>query len=247
MEASKVSIELEDLNGSDVRRGFSAKLNVASLSDLVQLECLSGNACVARVTSIDEVGYLYFRAGRIVHAVSASHVGEAAALEILGWDSGNFEICNAGWPDSESIQGSFQSLLLRAAQTRDEASRPNLLRFPIAKTPAPPAPGRLPSESEETTPPSGVTKVRAAARLDANGQVTMTKGVGADELADATALTLRLAALIGESLGLDRLMAVEATSADQRTLLLLEKDGGALALRAPLDVDVSALRSRYGV
>ena len=79
MEASS----LVELDGRDVRRGFSANLNVASLSDLVQLECLSGNACVARISSSDEVGYLYFRAGRIVHAVSAANVGEAAALEIL--------------------------------------------------------------------------------------------------------------------------------------------------------------------
>lgn len=245
MEASNLSIDVQTLG--EARRGFSASLNAASLADLVQFECVSGSTCVARVTADDEVGYLYFRAGRIVHAVSASNVGEPAALEILGWESGNFEICNAGWPDADSIQLPFQGLLLRAAHTRDEVSRDNLLRFP--KPPSVPnrAAPKPPSVHEELAPASGVTKVRAAARLDPQGEVVMAKGQGASELADAAALTLRLARLIGESLGLDGLMAVESLSSEQRTLLLLEKDGGVLALRAPLAVDLGALRARYGV
>ena len=68
---------------ADVPVGFSANLNAASLSDLVQMHCLSGARCVARVNSGEEVGYLYFREGRVVHAMSPSHVGEPAALEIL--------------------------------------------------------------------------------------------------------------------------------------------------------------------
>lgn len=244
MEATK-SIERDGLG--DTRRGFAASLNAASLADLVQLECLSGTTCVARITAGDDVGYLYFRGGRIVHAVSASNVGEAAALEILSWDTGSFEMCNAGWPDSDSIHAPFQSLLLRVAQARDEGIRDNLLRFPNtnAKAPTPPR-SPLASETEEATPPSGVTKVRAAARLDARGEVRMAKGQGSRELADAAALTVRLARLIGESLGLDGLASVESTSTEQRVLLLLESDGGVLALRAPLEVDLSALRARYG-
>ncbi|MGC4091507.1 MAG: DUF4388 domain-containing protein [Polyangiaceae bacterium] len=249
MEAHSVPFDLEIVDLPEEPRGFSASLNAASLSDLVQLQCLSGNACVARITAGDEVGYLYFRGGRVVHAVSATFMGEAAALEILAWDSGSFEICNAGWPDNESIQASYQSLLLRAAQTRDESGRDNLLRFPgtLNKPLSSPPRRALPSESDETAPQSGAAQVRAAVRLDPNGEVILRKGSGAEDLADATALTLRLSRLIGEGLGLEHLLCVECTSVAQRTLVLVEKDGGALCVRAPIDIDLSALRARYGV
>lgn len=245
MEAT-VPIDLE--SSSDPRRGFSASLSAASLADLVQLECLSGTTCVARITASDEVGYMYFRGGRIVHAVSASNVGEAAALEILSWDAGSFEVCNAGWPDSDSIYAPFQSLLMRAAQARDEGARDNLVHFPSTNMKVPQPQKRAASnEHDEPTPASGVTKVRAAARLDAQGQVVMAKGQASQDLADATALTLRLARLIGESLGLEGLASIEATARDDQLLVLMESDGGALALRAPADADLSALRARYGV
>lgn len=246
MEASHVSIELESV--SEARRGFSASLSAASLPDLVQLECLSGTTCVARITAGDELGYLYFRSGRIVHAVSASNIGEAAALEILSWDSGSFEMCNAGWPDSDSIHAPFQSLLMRAAQARDEGARDNLLHFPNTNMKAPPPQKRsLPSEPDEPTEASAATKVSAAARLDSQGLIVMAKGRAPQELADAAALSLRLARLIGDSLGLDGLSSVESSSRGSQLLVLVESDGGALALRAPVDVDLSALRARYGL
>ncbi len=273
MAATKLPDPLDFDDDMTAPLGFSANLNAQSLSDLVQMECLSGAACVARVSSGDEVGYLYFRAGRIVHAMSSSSVGEAAALEILGWSSGTFELCNAGWPESESIQGNFQSLLLRAAQARDESGRRNLLPFPRSKdepsrTPRParvarneggdppppisrelgrPSPQAQPPTQASAGPASGVARAQAAARLDATGKVLSLQGSGAEELADAMALASRLGGLLGESLGLERLIAIEGTSATQRTLVVIEASGGALGVRAPLDADLTTVRERYGI
>jgi hypothetical protein len=256
-----MTAEIDRAPGADVPVGFSANINAASLSDLVQMQCLSRARCVARVTSGEEVGYLYFRDGRVVHAMSPSYVGEPAALEILAWNAGSFEMCNAGWPDSESIHCKFQVLLLRAAQTRDESGRHSLSRLTPArvdsKATTAPSERRAMNEpieaSPETqrppsvSPASGVTRVHAAVRLDANGTAITTKGAGADELGDAVALATRLARLTGESLGLDQLLAIEAVSATQRTLVVVEKAGTVVALRAPIDVDLSAVRERYGV
>jgi hypothetical protein len=242
------------------RLGFSANLAGAGLSDLVQMQCLSGNRGVARVSSGDEVGYLYFRDGRVVHAMSASYIGEAAALEILAWSSGSFEPCNAGWPESESIQCTFQGLLLRAAQARDESGRHSLIRFPGVRAPSavpPPSEPALattetsvsvpPPESRRTPAPSGVTRVQAAVRIDEHGKPVTMKGSGAEALADSVALAAELAALIGDALGLDRLVAIEATSATQRTLMIVEKSGSMIGLRAPLDVDLTSVRDRSGI
>src|SRR6185503_20275901 len=113
--------------------GFRASLHGASLADLVQMECLSGRERVMRVCSGGEVGYLFFRGGQLVHAVSRRGVGETAALEILRWNDGTFEPCNAGWPERDSISSSWQNLLLIAAQHRDESGRHNLVAFPGAR------------------------------------------------------------------------------------------------------------------
>jgi hypothetical protein len=132
--------------------GFSANINAASLSDLVQMQCLTGTRCVARVTSGEEVGYLYFREGRVVHAMSPSHVGEPAALEILAWNNGSFELCSAGWPENESIDSTFQGLLIRAAQARDESGRHTLSRFPRARVESTPPAARPMNERSEASP-----------------------------------------------------------------------------------------------
>ncbi len=251
----------------DPSLGFAAKLSRASLADLVQMHCLSGSQCVARITCDEQVGYLYFRGGQIVHAMSSLHMGESAALEILSWTTGLFELCNAGWPDADTIQATSQSLLLRSAHARDESGRraPNLIRFPGSRPDsAPPAAEERapmtdrndsPSSSVEpkrsSTPPpgpqSGVTRVQAAARVDAHGTVLSSRGLGAEELAGVTALSVRLARLIGESLGLDQLTAIEGATPAQRTLIVVEKSGSRVGMRAQSDVDLAAVRERYGV
>src|SRR5688500_200777 len=103
--------------------GFRANLSGASLLDLVQMECLAQSSSVFRVTSEHDVGYLYFRGGQIVHAVSSEHSVEAAALEILSWQNGTFDVCNIQAPEATSIQTSWQHLLLRAVQRSDESGR----------------------------------------------------------------------------------------------------------------------------
>ncbi len=57
-------------------------------------------ALVVLVTGEGGIGYLYFDHGQIVHAVTTDHMGEAAALEILGWTNGSFQPCNRPWPEA---------------------------------------------------------------------------------------------------------------------------------------------------
>lgn len=247
--------------------GFTGSLEGASLADLVQMECLSGARCVMRVTSGDDIGYLYFDRGRVVHAMSSSNFGEAAALEMLAWTSGNFQPCNAGWPDSESIHSSVQSLVLRAAQARDESGHHNLVQFrrprtepmprprderlPMNKRSEPPTDLELRAPESRRPPPSipasGVTKVQAAVRLDASGSILSSKGSGTEELAAAAALATRLAGLIGDAFGLEKVVAIESSGLTQRTLIVVEKNGNLVGLRAPSDTDLASVRERYGI
>lgn len=148
--------------------GFRANLTGASLADLVQMECLARTTQVVRVISGDDVGYLYFQSGSIVHAMSSSAVGEAAALEILGWDRGSFEPCNAGWPTAATINKPWQALLMSAATALDEARR-KVVDFPRERSQGaymsqkPPSgsagnpPVTIPSARQTSRPPNPAT------------------------------------------------------------------------------------------
>src|SRR3954463_2359168 len=178
----------EDSPNTMRESGFRANLQGANLADLVQMECLSGRERVIRVSSGSDVGYLFFRGGQIVHAVSRRGIGETAALEILGWDDGIFEPCSAGWPDRDSIGSNWQNLLLLAAQHKDEQSRHNLVAFPgargaVPRPSSPPPPVVAPlsssipvsSKSEASVSTEGsapmLAQVRAAVRIDPHGNV----------------------------------------------------------------------------
>jgi Domain of unknown function (DUF4388) len=248
--------------------GFRASLHGTSLADLVQMECLSGRERVLRVSSGTEVGYLYFRAGQIVHAVSRRGIGEGAALEILRWNDGSIEPCSAGWPDRDSITSNWQNLLLIAAQHRDESGRHNLVAFPGTRTAvtrpsssplssapvssapvssAPPVSGSSRMEatvSSESTPM--LAQVRAAVRLDPSGNVVSSKGDAAG-LGQVAAYAARLAELVGDGLGMLGLVSVEVTQQRSRTLIYREKSGNTFALSAAPDADLSQVRERLGL
>jgi predicted regulator of Ras-like GTPase activity (Roadblock/LC7/MglB family) len=238
--------------------GFRASLHGTSLADLVQMECLSGRERVLRVSSGNEVGYLYFRMGQIVHAVSRRGIGESAALEILRWSDGSIEPCSAGWPDRDSITSNWQNLLLLAAQHRDESGRHNLVAFPGARSSAPaarsssPPPMPAPSSSRleatvvSSEPAPMLAQVRAAVRLDQSGNVVSSKGEAA-ELGQVAAYAARLAELVGDGLGMQGLVSVEVTQQRSRTLIYREKTGNTFALTAAPDADLSQVRERLGL
>jgi hypothetical protein len=243
--------------------GFRASLHGASLADLVQMECLSGRERVIRVSSGADVGYLFFRGGQIVHAVSRRGIGETAALEILRWNDGTFEPCSAGWPDRDSIGSNWQNLLLLSAQHRDEAkqreeaSGHNLVAFPGARSvvprPSSPPPVAAPSvssRSEGSVSGQGsapmLAQVRAAVRIDQSGNVVSSKG-DASELSQIAAYAARLAELVGDGLGMQGLVSIEVTQQRSRTLIYKEKSGNTFALSAAPDADLSQVRERLGL
>ena len=246
--------------------GFRANLTGASLPDLVQLECLARTTQVVRVVSGDDVGYLYFQSGDIVHAMSSDAVGEPAALEILAWDRGSFEPCNAGWPTAATITRPWQALLMLAATQRDEARRRTVVDFPRERTSAA-ATSRPPGAS--TTQPSvamprsstpqpaqvqqaqsggaqALRGIERAVRLEPSGKVLSARGEP-DELAAMTAYTMRIAALIGERLGMEDLRAVECVVGSSRRLFYVEKHGNYVGLEAAVDAELGPLRDKLGL
>lgn len=246
------------MQGAGAGTGFSALLRGASLADLVQMECLGRLRSTVRVVSGERRGTLYFERGKIVHAETGRAQGEDAALEILSWDAGTLETVvasreGAAAPAS-TIACAPEVLLLRAAQARDEKSRPNLVALPGRDGGETQGRDRHTTMGFDATRDERSTQEREATQDGRDLPIAVRLGAGGevieavnDELADAVAYAARLGGLIGELLGLDALQAMEFASKKERLLAFVEGETEMAAVRVPVSLNVSGLRQRVGL
>ena len=100
---------------------FHVSLTHLSALDIIQLKCLTGATQALEFSSTRYgLGRIYFQTGQIIHAETASTTGEAAFEEILRWRGGRIVELAGVQPPVRSITGSWQALLLNAAQHIDE-------------------------------------------------------------------------------------------------------------------------------
>jgi len=225
--------------------GFQANLRGASLWDLVQMECLAFSRRVVRITTIDDVGYLYFSGGQIVHARTRSLEAEAAAMTILGWEEGSFEVVDAPWPERDTITSTWQSLVMRAAQQRDEAPGvPNLVAFPKA---AETEPSSSSPKTEADASSSMTTEIDSVVRLNPDGSTVESHGPAAEELEALAAYCCQIAQLIGEALGMDDFQGLETESKQWRVIVHFTQDGMVEAARAPHAVTAARMKELLGL
>lgn len=237
--------------------GTAPQSQAVSLWDLVRDACLSRARKAVRVQSGGQAGLLFFDAGRIVHAETARALGEPAALEILAWQSGSFDPCDAAWPRSVSIACSPAALLLKATKGKEGSGASNLVAFPARAT----GPDGLPPATDPESwlyvdDNDGESDVTKPGTVKADDELPVAVRVGADgtileavdgELADAVAYVGRLSALIGELLGLDGFRALECASKDERVVIYVDTSGGLIGGRIPIGADVGPLRNRLGL
>jgi hypothetical protein len=235
--------------------GFQAQIRGASLWDLVQIECLARKHRVVRVTTVGNVGYLYFDGGNIVHAATLEQEGEVAVFEMLQWNQGSFEACDRDWPASPTITATWQTLLLRAAQFKDEQGRGKIVPLPQKERPDGsateveyPMSTKAP-QGNESNGNSGswhAEDFEVAVRLAANGEVLASRG-DAEEFANIVAYASRLAEILGDFMGLEGFRGLECSFKKGRCLILKEAEGNILAVRPAPQADVSIIKDRIGL
>jgi len=98
-------------------RGVQSK----SLVDIIQLECLSRNSVVLRITNGPLVGKIWIVGGEPVDAEMEGLTGEEAFQKILAWKTGSFETLPAEPARPRTIFHSYNALLLQTAQALDES------------------------------------------------------------------------------------------------------------------------------
>ena len=115
---------LESLLGRDSENGFRG-VQSKSLMDIIQMECLSQNSLVLRMTRGALIGKIWIQTGELVDAEAPGARGEAALRKILQWKSGTFENLPAEPNRERTIDKPVNALLLEAAQAIDEGENPN--------------------------------------------------------------------------------------------------------------------------
>jgi hypothetical protein len=214
--------------------GFAARLQDASLWDLIQFECMRRSRRIVRVSSRGFLGYVFFRDGDVVHATTGRQNGEAALGEMLNWQDGVFETWTGTWPDRETINTPWQRVLLEVAQAKDEQRAPKLTSLPAAPRPAKEA------DVVSIQPPHPVPPPVQSVTLSPEGKV-LRGGAGSD-LPEAAAYAMGLADLLGECLGLDGLCSMEAEFETAHFLVGRTADGNVLAARATQAADLEPLK-----
>lgn len=111
---------IEALLGQEKHAGFRG-VQSKSLVDIIQLECLSQNSAVLKITHGDDEGRIWLQQGDIFDAAVRDLEGEPAFRRILSWKSGSFEILPPEPDHPRNIFAPPQALLLESAQALDEA------------------------------------------------------------------------------------------------------------------------------
>ncbi len=111
------SARLRNLVG---KQGFTGKLDQFDLVDIIQLCCISKRTGRLLIARRGERGVLYLRAGQIIHAVSGELQGDEAAYEIIGWSAGQFSFDDGIQPETQTLHGGWEHLIMEAVRRRDE-------------------------------------------------------------------------------------------------------------------------------
>jgi CheY-like chemotaxis protein len=111
---------IETLLQHEAQGGFRG-VQSKSLVDLIQLECLSQNSTLLRISNGGLNGGIWISSGEVVDAETGDQRGEAAFRAILGWRAGNFELLPGDDDRERTIFSSYHALLLEVAQALDEA------------------------------------------------------------------------------------------------------------------------------
>ena len=105
--------------------GFHGVMRKVGLADVIQLECLNRNSSIIEVRADDHSGRIFIREGAIVHAEIDLIKGTEAFNRVMCLPGGQFVIKDFTDPALDTIEGSWEFLVMEAARLRDEMRLPS--------------------------------------------------------------------------------------------------------------------------
>lgn len=104
-------------------KGFRGTIAGIELSDVLQINCMSRNTAALRVKTLDREGMIFFKDGRMVHAMYGNIEGEEAFYTILTFEGGTIESLKGVDAPVISINRSCEALLMEGFRMIDEHRR----------------------------------------------------------------------------------------------------------------------------
>lgn len=102
------------------KKGFQGKVFGLQLTDVIQMNCLSGLTTALVITKERDRGVIYLNEGEIVHAEYEEQRGTDAFYRILSWQEGEF-VSNVGIVcPVQTIYQNWEHLLVEAMRRKDE-------------------------------------------------------------------------------------------------------------------------------
>ncbi len=100
---------------------MQGNLHDMAVADLIQHNCQDRKTAQLKIQHDGDQALLYFKDGKVAHAVLGNQAGEEVVFYILSWEEGIFSLENDIEPPATSIRRSWPSLLLEGARRLDEA------------------------------------------------------------------------------------------------------------------------------
>jgi len=247
--------------------GFDGRVRCTSLADLVQFECLSNARVAICVRSGPLDGHLFFERGELIHAATGKLAGRAAAFEILSWESGTFWPSTSGWPARRTLELPWQTLLMLAAQQRDEMLRDRQSAGPSSSTSglvarqalhAAEKRGNAEGPVRALPPPKKVARDSSApegadigatsapaVRISRRGEVLGVRGEG-KTLAGMGREVRKIGDALAVQLGLEAFSSFEAELSSVQLLFFADTEDSDVMLSAPRGANLLGMRRVFG-
>jgi hypothetical protein len=101
--------------------GFVGRVEQLELQHIIQIACLAGVHGTISVRRGSQKGYIYIRAGQVLHAVVGGFAGQCAVNEMVSWRVGRFELRHGiSRSVPRTFTGNSTSVILEATRVLDE-------------------------------------------------------------------------------------------------------------------------------
>lgn len=177
--------------------GFDGEVSGMSLTDLLQLKAMGRFSGRIVVEQNGKSGHLFFRDGDLVHAQLEQFEGKDAFARILAWGGGTFRAEPKVGTTRQTINESFQYLLLDALRLQDEIAAGMEQQGPASGAVAAASKGGAMKDRL-----SGIAGLQDVALTDRSGTLVQSIGGNAEALAAQGMYLVSTSCQIGEELGL---------------------------------------------
>jgi hypothetical protein len=200
-------------------KGFEGVIQGATLSDLIQMECLALTTRAVRVDRGGVSGRIFFAGGQIVHAELGTLEGENALYQMLSWPNGAFYIEEGVRPIEQTIERHWHSLLLEAAHQADELAALGD-SAPAAVIPL----HSIPKPTETMSQILEDPEILNAVHFTEDGSLLQGRGDDPETLQSTFAYIVQLSKLIGASLGAENLRQIDFLAPNRKALCVTNSE-----------------------